>query len=163
MCSCVCVQVLYKVYISFVEVGAENVQTADCFKGVGESRWKRCTLLTPAPIYCPSTPEFLLLSSSSSPHPDSGSSPSSLLPHRQHRRDSGRFGLCRHSRLHHSLHQEGSHHRASLRLPAGLPGLPDCRALLVVGHPVVSPAQTKSTSDTSVTTQNLADVVQDLV
>lgn len=30
-------QVLYKVYISFVEVGAENVQTADYFKGVGES------------------------------------------------------------------------------------------------------------------------------
>lgn len=29
-------QVLYKVYISFVEVGAENVQTADYFKGVGE-------------------------------------------------------------------------------------------------------------------------------
>ncbi|KAF1391090.1 hypothetical protein PFLUV_G00038260 [Perca fluviatilis] len=29
--------VLYKVYISFVEVGAENVLTADYFKGVGES------------------------------------------------------------------------------------------------------------------------------
>ncbi|MEQ2209427.1 Sodium/hydrogen exchanger 3, partial [Xenoophorus captivus] len=27
-------QVLYKVYISFVEAGAENVQTADYFKGV---------------------------------------------------------------------------------------------------------------------------------
>lgn len=29
-------QVLYKVYISFVEVGPGNVQTADYFKGVGE-------------------------------------------------------------------------------------------------------------------------------
>ena len=31
-------QVLYKVYISFVEVGVENVQTVDYFKGVGEFR-----------------------------------------------------------------------------------------------------------------------------
>lgn len=31
-------QVLYKVYISFVEVGPENVQTADYFKGVGGSK-----------------------------------------------------------------------------------------------------------------------------
>ena len=29
-------QVLYKVYISFVEVGPGNVMTSDYFKGVGE-------------------------------------------------------------------------------------------------------------------------------
>ena len=32
-------QVLYKVYMSFVEVGPENVQTADYFKGVGEDEF----------------------------------------------------------------------------------------------------------------------------
>lgn len=62
-----CVQVLYKVYISFVEVGAENVQTADCFKGVGESQLKRCTAAYTFPTYCPSIPHFLFLSSSSPP------------------------------------------------------------------------------------------------
>lgn len=32
---------LYKVYISFVEVGVENVQTADYFKGIGERKPKK--------------------------------------------------------------------------------------------------------------------------
>lgn len=62
----------------------------------------------------------------------------SLLPHRQYWGDSGGAGVRRHPRLHHSFHQEGSDHRAALRVPAGLPGLPDRRTLLFVCHSVVS-------------------------
>lgn len=113
-------QVLYKVYISFVEVGVENVQTADYFKGVGESTERNTIKNTSSVI----TSLFLFLCS--------------LLPHRQYRGDSGGSGVRRHPWLHHSFHQEGPDHRAALRLPAGLPGLPDRRALLLVRHSVVS-------------------------
>lgn len=78
----------------------------------------------------------------------------SLLPHRQYRGDSGGSGLCRHPGLHHSFHQEGSNHRAALRLPAGLPGLPDCRALLSVSHSVVSLSNWIRHQFTSATSQN---------
>lgn len=64
----------------------------------------------------------------------------SLLPHRQYRGDYGGSDLCRHPGLHHSLHQESPDHRAAPRLPDGLLGLPDRRALLPVRHPVVSPS-----------------------
>lgn len=51
---------MYKVYISFVEVGAANVLTADYFKGVGESTNQHCMI---EPQLSSSSPH------SSSPHP----------------------------------------------------------------------------------------------
>ncbi len=94
----------------------------------------------------------IILKESVSPHERTESNPSliqlwltfilsflcSLLPHRQHRGDAGGSGVCRHPWVHHSFHQEGSDHWAALCLPAGVPGLPDRRALLPVCHPVVS-------------------------
>lgn len=69
---------------------------------------------------------------------------SSLLLRRQRWGDSSWPDLRPHPGLPHTLHQKGAHHRAPLRVPAGLPGLPDGRAPVVVCHPFVSSACTRT-------------------
>ncbi len=109
-----------------MEVGPGNVHTADYFKGVGKHKMYQLFLSHPV------VESFFNLYSLSYmqlfQHPSSLSVLGVLwlvssLPY---------------SGLSHSFYEESAHHRATVRLPVGLPGLPDGRTLLSVRHSIVS-------------------------
>lgn len=118
-------QVLYKVYISFVEVGPGNVQTVDYFKGIGK-RFLETLLLIEEYFNV----LFINVKRAFLCH--------SLVPYCQYWRNFGGSYLCCYFGLYHSFYQEGSHHRASVCLPAGLPGVPDGRTVFSLCYSFVS-------------------------